>query len=207
MSRRSIASPIPSATGPARSGMPSSGPTRPATSRSRRRRRRRLLFAYLAVVALLFGTVIAAFTGHADPDTAAAPPTTSAPAISTTPSTSAAAGPDCSMPAGDQNSGEGVIAAFEHAYYVQRSGEAAHALVSPTAPSSAPFTIVANLDAGIATVAEGTTYCLDVDSLRPGVFTLALTESSPGGPGAQYRQRITTTEVDGRYVIASIDQA
>jgi hypothetical protein len=205
MSRRSMASPIPSATGPARSGVPSGGPSpRPTNSRSRRRR---LLFAYLAVLALIFGALIAAFTGNDDSETTA-PPAAALP-TSTVPSTTAtvAAGPDCSMPAGDQNTGEGVIAAFEHAYYVQRSGQAAHALVSPNAPSSAPFTVVANLDAGIATVAEGTTYCLDIDPLRPGVFTLTLTESGPGGPGTQYRQRITTTEVDGRYVIASIDQA
>ncbi|OZF01385.1 hypothetical protein CH299_11455 [Rhodococcus sp. 14-2686-1-2] len=166
-----------------------------------------MLFAYLAVLALIFGALIAAFTGD-DASETTAPPAAALP-TSAVPSTTATvtAGPDCSMPAGDQNSGEGVIAAFEHAYYVQRSGTAAHALVSPNAPSSAPFTVVANLDAGIATVAEGTTYCLDIDPLRPGVFTLTLTESGPGGPGTQYRQRITTTEVDGRYVIASIDQA
>ncbi|OZD13025.1 hypothetical protein CH253_18335 [Rhodococcus sp. 06-156-3C] len=165
-----------------------------------------MLLAYLAVLALISGALIAAFTGGDDPETAAAP--VPPPTTSTAASTTAAAGPDCSMPAGDQSSGDGVIAAFEHAYYVQRSGQAAHALVSPDAPSSAPFTVVANLDAGIATVAEGTTYCLDIDPLRPGVFTLTLTESGPDGtPGVQYRQRITTTEVAGRYVIASIDQA
>ncbi|WP_308122635.1 hypothetical protein, partial [Rhodococcus sp. BP-324] len=173
---------------------------------TRSRRRRRLLFAYLAVAALLFGALIAAFTGG-DSDTATAP-TPSVVATITAPTTPPApAGPDCSMPAGDQNSGEGVIAAFEHAYYAQRSGAAAHALVSPDAPPSAPFTVVANLDAGIATVPAGTTYCLDIDALRPGVFTLTLTEAGPGGPGTQYRQRITTSEVDGRYVIASIEQA
>ncbi|OZC46687.1 hypothetical protein CH289_21850 [Rhodococcus sp. RS1C4] len=167
-----------------------------------------MLFAYLAVLALIFGALIAAFTGDDDSETTATPavalPTSAVPSTTAT----VAAGPDCSMPAGDQNTGEGVIAAFEHAYYVQRSGAAAHALVSPNAPSSAPYTVVTNLDAGIATVAEGTTYCFDIDPLRPGVFTLTLTESGPGGPGTQYRQRITTTtEVDGRYVIASIDQA
>lgn len=205
MSRRSMTSPIPSATGPARSGMPSGGPS-PRPTNSRSRRRRRLLFAYLAVLTLIFGALIAAFTGGDDESQTAATPAP-APTTSAAASTTVAAGPDCSMPTGDQNSGEGVIAAFEHAYYVQRSGAAAHALVSPNAPSSAPFTVVANLDAGIATVAEGTTYCLDIDPLRPGVFTLTLTESGPGGPGTQYRQRITTTEVEGRYVIASIDQA
>lgn len=203
MSRRSMASPIAPATGPSRSGMPSGTP-RSTTGRSRRRPK--LLLAYLAVVALLAGALVAAFSGDdspaADSTTATASTTGSAPTT-----TAAPAGPDCSMPIGNQDSGTGAIAAFEHAYYVQRSGAAAHALVSPEAPSTAPFTVAANLDAGIATVAAGTTYCLDIDPLRPGVFTLTLTESGPNGPGVQYRQRITTTEVDGRYVIASIDPA
>jgi hypothetical protein len=205
MSRRSMTSPIASAVGPTRSGMSSGGSPRPPSTRSPRRRR--LLFAYLAVVGLVVGALIAAFTGD-DSDTAAAltPSVVATTAAPTTPA--APAGPDCSMPAGDQYSGAGVIAAFEHAYYVQRSGAAAHTLVSPDAPPSAPFTIVANIDAGIATVPAGTTYCLDIDALRPGVFTLTLTEAGPdGAPGVQYRQRITTTEVDGRYVIASIEQA
>ncbi|MBY4212619.1 hypothetical protein HQO27_01720 [Rhodococcus fascians] len=165
-----------------------------------------MLVGSLAVLSLLLGASIAAFTGD-DAGTTPAPVTAPAP-TSTAPSTTAVAGPDCSMPQGDQLSGAGVIAAFEHAYYVQRSGAAAHALISPDAPPDAPFTVVANLDAGIATVAPGTTYCLDIDALRPGIFTLTLTESSPqGSPGTQYRQRITTTEVDGAYVIASIEQA
>ncbi|RRQ25343.1 hypothetical protein DK926_23855 [Rhodococcus sp. Eu-32] len=165
-----------------------------------------MFVAYLAVTALLAGTLIAAFTGD-NSDTVATPAPSAVAPTSAATTRPAPAGPDCSMPTGDQTSGEGVIAAFEHAYYVQRSGAAAHALVSPDAPSSAPFTVVANLDAGIATVAAGTTYCLDIDTLRPGVFTLTLTESGPDGPGTQYRQRITTSEVDGRFVIASIEQA
>ncbi|MDJ0396165.1 hypothetical protein QMK17_22870 [Rhodococcus sp. G-MC3] len=204
MSRRSMASPIAPATGPARSGLPSGTP-RSTTGRPRLRRPR-LLFAVIAAVALLTGALVAALSGSdsSTTESAGTPPTTT---LSATATTAATAGPDCSMPRGDQDSGTGAIAAFEHAYYVQRSGAAAHALISPEAPSTAPFTVVANLDAGIATVAADTTYCLDIDPLRPGVFTLTLTEGGPAGPGVQYRQRITTTEVDGRHVIASIDDA
>lgn len=207
MSRRSMTSPIARATGPSRSGIAPGSSPRPTTTHSSRRRRR-LLFAYAAVTALLFGALIAAFTGgDSDTSVAATRATTTAAAAPVT-TTAVKAGPNCSMSTGDQDSGEGVIAAFEHAYYVQRSGTAAHALISPDAPSTAPFTVAANLDAGIATVPDGTRYCLDVDALRPGVFALTITESSADGvPGTQYRQRITTTEVDGRYVIASIDAA
>ncbi|MFC8178739.1 hypothetical protein ACFULT_07690 [Rhodococcus sp. NPDC057297] len=207
MSRRSMTSPIARATGPSRSGMPSGSSSRPTPTPRPSRLRRRLLFAFAAVVALLFVALIAVFTGGDSTTPAAAPPaaTTTAPPVAIP---AVPAGPDCTMPPGDQNSGEGVIAAFEHAYYVQRSGTAAHALISPDAPSTAPFTVAANLDAGIATVPEGTRYCLDVDALRPGVFALTITESSADGvPGTQYRQRITTTEIEGSYVIASIDAA
>nr|WP_249277171.1 hypothetical protein [Rhodococcus sp. 06-621-2] len=207
MSRRSMASPIARATGPSRSGMPSGSSPRPAPTTRPPRLRRRLLFAFAAVFALLFGALIAVFTGGDSTTPAAAPPAATATATPVT-TTTVKAGPDCTMSTGDQDSGEGVIAAFEHAYYVQRSGTAAHALISPDAPSTAPFTVAANLDAGIATVPDGTRYCLDLDALRPGVFALTITESSADGvPGTQYRQRITTTEVDGRYVIASIDAA
>ncbi|MBY4130213.1 hypothetical protein HQO83_17600 [Rhodococcus fascians] len=153
---------------------------------------------FLAVAAAVFLS-----GGDSEPNTTV----TDTPISSSVAPTTVPAGPDCSMPAGDQNSGPGVIAAFEHAYYVQRSGTAAHALVSPNAPTSAPFTVEANLDAGIATVPAGTTYCLDIDPLRTGSYTLTLTESGPNGPGTQYRQRITTDQVDGRYVIAAIEQA
>lgn len=206
MSRRSMTSPIARATGPSRSGMPSGSSPRPTPTTRSPRLRRRLLFAFAAVFALLFGALIAVFTGgDSDTPAAATPATTTAPSV-TIPAV--IAGPDCTMPPGDQNSGEGVIAAFEHAYYVQRSGSAAHALISPDAPSTALFTVAANLDAGIATVPDGTRYCLDLDTLRPGVFALTITESSADGvPGTQYRQRITTTEIEGSYVIASIDAA
>ena len=196
MMRRSTTSPIASATGPARSGVPSSAPRLP---RSRRR-----AFAALGTVVCAAVAAAVLLSGvDSEPDTTASETIVSSSVAPTT----VAAGPDCSMPTGDQNSGPGVIAAFEHAYYVQRSGAAAHALVSPNAPAIAPFTVEANLDAGIATVPAGTTYCLDIDPLRTGSYTLTLTESGPNGPGTQYRQRITTDQVDGRYVIAAIEQA
>ncbi|WP_235581820.1 hypothetical protein [Rhodococcus sp. Leaf278] len=196
MIRRSTTSPIASATGPARSGVPSSSPRLP-------RSRRRAFAALGAVVCAAVAAAVLLSGGDSEPDTTASDTIVASSVAPTT----VAAGPDCSMPTGDQNSGPGVIAAFEHAYYVQRSGAVAHALVSPNAPASAPFTVEANLDAGIATVPAGTTYCLDIDPLRTGSYTLILTESGPNGPGTQYRQRITTDQVDGRYVIAAIEQA
>ncbi|WP_245819552.1 hypothetical protein [Rhodococcoides yunnanense] len=197
MTRKSTANPIASATGPG--GAPES------KVRTTHHFRRHAL-AVAAGLASLAAVCIVAFSDT--DDDASAPESTRGTAVTTAPPTTfVATGPDCSMPRGNQSSATGVIAAFEHAYYVQRSGSAAHALVSPHAPAGAPFTVVANLDSGIATVAENTTYCLDIDPVDSNVHRLTLTESGPDGPGVQYRQRITTDEVDGHYVITSIDQA
>lgn len=111
------------------------------------------------------------------------------------------------MPEGGQDSGENVIRAFEHRYYSQRSGQAARELVSPDADPSAPFTVTANLDAGIATVPAGTTYCLGIAPVLAGVYAVTITETRPDGARSQYAQQITTGVVDGRHVIESITEA
>ena len=97
------------------------------------------------------------------------------------------------------------IRAFEHRLYVERSGSAAFELISPTAP---PFTTVENLDIGIAETPVGSKYCLDLDPVLPGLFTLTVSLVQPDGtPGPKYRtQRVTTSVVDGRHLIESITE-
>lgn len=109
------------------------------------------------------------------------------------------------MPAGGQDSGENAIRAFEHRLYVERSGAAAFELISPTAPQ---FTTVENLDIGIAETPVGSKYCLDLDPVLPGLFTLTVSLVQPDGtPGPKYRtQRVTTSVVDGRHLIESITE-
>ncbi len=118
---------------------------------------------------------------------------------STTPSPEPAG---CPVSAGDQNSGEGVIAAFEHAYYTLRSADAAIALLTPGA---APF--AADMQSAINATPEGTTYCMTVTGVSAGTYAMELDESRPSGKGASLYQRITTAVIDGRHFITSITDA
>ena len=219
MAREHHGSSIVSATGPSRSPRRPQPPRAASGSRGRSRRRAALLFggAAVTVAAVLTGVIVA--TGD-DPEPAQGPlPAdaliTSAPSTSTDTSAPSESSPtsapaesaqgDCSMPAGGQDSGENAIRAFEHRLYVERSGAAAFELISPAAP---PFTSVANLDAGIAATPVGSTYCLDLDPVLPGLFTLTVSLVQPDGtPGPKYRtQRVTTSVVDGRHLIESITE-
>ena len=93
----------------------------------------------LVVVSLLGWFLIRTFAGTEAPaptlaaDSSTEP--TSAPALAVTPpveTTEPVADPSaCRTDTGDQKSGAGVIAAFEHAYYVARSGAAVRALATP----------------------------------------------------------------------------
>ncbi|QYB00045.1 hypothetical protein I1A62_02720 (plasmid) [Rhodococcus sp. USK10] len=103
----------------------------------------------------------------------------------------------CHSDRGDQKTGTGVIAAFEHAYYVLRSGHAARAL---TAPGS-PLPTADKIQAGIDTVPIGTNYCLRTIETINDHYTVVLTEMRPGEPAMQFTQTITTTHIDGRWLI------
>ncbi|MGW4338518.1 hypothetical protein ACWEK5_37825 [Rhodococcus koreensis] len=103
----------------------------------------------------------------------------------------------CHSDRGDQKTGTGVIAAFEHAYYVLRSGHAARAL---TAPGS-PLPTADKIQAGIDTVPNGTNYCLRTIETINDHYTVVLTEMRPGEPATQFTQTITTTHIDGRWLI------
>lgn len=103
----------------------------------------------------------------------------------------------CRNDAGDQKSGPGVIAAFEYAYYVTRSGAAVRALTTPdTSLSSAE-----KIQAGIDTVPAGTAHCVRIAPITNGIYSVALTEMRPGQPLAQFPQSITAKELDGRWFV------
>lgn len=104
----------------------------------------------------------------------------------------------CRTDSGDQKSGPGVIAAFEYAYYVDRSGEAARALATPESPLPQGSSIQTN---GIDTVPPGTTHCVRITPIGTGVYSVALAEMRPGQPPVQFPQTITTKEIDGRWFI------
>ncbi|MFC1473152.1 hypothetical protein [Rhodococcus qingshengii] len=106
----------------------------------------------------------------------------------------------CRNDAGDQKSGPGVIASFEYAYYVTRSGAAVRALT--TTDTSLPS--AENIQAGIHTVPAGTTHCVRITPITNGIYSVALTEMRPGQPPTQFPQTITAKALDGRWFVDSI---
>lgn len=181
-------------------------PKRPRVPRARTPRRQVAAVTALAiaVLVLLVGVVVGAASviGRVTDDEPSniSEIVNSVATPSTTPSPEPAG---CPVTAGDQSSGEGVIAAFEHAYYSLRSADAVIAVMAPGAVSYSP----AEVQAGIDSIPAGTTYCMTVTGVSAGTYALELTETRPSGKGASLFQRITTAEIDGRHFITSITDA
>ncbi|MFJ7621395.1 MAG: hypothetical protein ACI9JD_000929 [Rhodococcus sp. (in: high G+C Gram-positive bacteria)] len=188
-------------------------PTPPKRPRKRASRSPRLHYiaALIVVVALLGWFVLRLLSGNdervqeriADETGTSETATTldvtpPAPATARTTETDPTA---CRTDPGDHKSGPGVIAAFEHAYYVTRSGTAVRALATPD--TSLPS--VDKIQAGIDTVPTGTTHCVRITPIAAGIYSVALTEMRPGQPPAQFPQTITAKEVDGRWFVDVIN--
>lgn len=168
---------------------------------TRRPAGKELSYAGLAAVGVvgLAGWGLTALVGGGDddadfgglvPDTATAAPT------------AAAADDPCSPGEGDQLSGEGVIAALEHRYYLLRSGESVRELMAP----DAPLPDAAMIQQGIDTVPLGTTHCLEVTAIGPNIYSAQITEVRPDRRN-EFKQRITTTTAeDGRVMIRAIEE-
>ncbi|MGW4369057.1 hypothetical protein ACWEKT_25755 [Nocardia takedensis] len=103
--------------------------------------------------------------------------------------------------AGGTQSGPDAVLAFQYAYYVERSGERARAVVAPEAPiSPAPV-----IQRGIDTVPAGTTHCVRVVTITENRYSVEVTEYRPGGTPATYnRQTVTTAVIGGRTLITGI---
>ena len=177
----------------------------------------RYVAALIVVVALLGWFVLRLFSGDSEPASAALVDETSSteptPTLTITPPLLAnepAADPDpdlCRTDPGDQKSGPGAIAAFEHAYYVTRSGDAVRALATPDSPLPQGPAIQT---AGIDTVPPGTTHCVRITPVNTtdttGVYTVVLAEMRPGQAPLQWPQTITTKQIDGRWFIDVISK-
>jgi len=123
-----------------------------------------------------------------------------APTLDVTPPAPGAAETDptaCRTDRGDQKSGPGVIAAFEYAYYLTRSGAAVRALTTPD--TSLPP--AEKIQAGIDTVPTGTTHCVRITPITTDVYSVALAEMRPGAEPAQFPQTISTTNIDGQWFV------
>ena len=104
---------------------------------------------------------------------------------------------------GGTSDGVAAILAFDHAYYVERSGAKARAVVTPEAPVGSAETI----QGGIDSVPQGTEHCLAVTETAPGRYAVTLSELRPDGSTKKYEQVVTTADRDGRTYITSIGDA
>ncbi|MFF0490249.1 hypothetical protein ACWDSJ_37405 [Nocardia sp. NPDC003482] len=102
---------------------------------------------------------------------------------------------------GSTASGPDAILAFQHAYYVARSGALARTVTTPDAWVSPPQVI----DLGIATIPAGTHHCVEITPVPDGRFDVRVTESRPDQTSRVYRQIVTTTTQSDVTLITRID--
>ncbi|AMY26305.1 hypothetical protein [Rhodococcoides fascians] len=204
--RRTAAAPTPPVDD-ATSQLPAS-PVRP-----RRRISPTWIVAAGVAAAALIGAVVVVNGQDDAPDptnsTVVAAPT-AAPRASTTAPTSAAPAPFCtaaSTPdatttdaAGGRGNAVDVIAAFEHAYYVERSGAAvASLMVSPAPPE--------RIQAVIDRTPAGTEHCVTIAATdNPDVHAVALALRTPSGSESAIASRITTVRTGANYAISNVEE-
>lgn len=186
------------------SPQPDKVPKPPREKRSRSPRLR-YLAALIVVAALLGWFLLRIFSGQGDTvpphlvgeSSVSNPTQDAAPQTLAAEPTSAVDPGACRTDRGDQKSGPGVIAAFEYAYYITRSGAAVRALTTPE--TSLPP--AEKIHAGIDTVPTGTTHCVRITLIATDVYSVALAEMRPGAEPAQFAQTITTKNIDGRWFV------
>ena len=185
---------------------PQKTPKRPR-KRDSRSPRLRYVAALIVVVALLGWFVLRLLSGNDESAQERIADETdiseTSPTLDITPPAPVAAETDptaCRTDPGDQKSGAGVIAAFEHAYYVARSGTAVRELTTPDTSLPAKEKI----QAGIDTVPTGTTHCVRITAIAAGIYSVALTEMRPDQTPGQFSQTITTKDINGRWFVDSI---
>ena len=103
----------------------------------------------------------------------------------------------CRAERGDQRSGQGVIAAFNYAYYNRRDAVAARALATPTSSVKA----APELQTFIDKLPQGTNYCLRTVELSDGVFLVDLSVMRPDVPVERGTQTVTTAKIDGKWFV------
>ncbi|WP_159925199.1 MULTISPECIES: hypothetical protein [Nocardia] len=144
-------------------------------------------------------TVVTASTIVTAPPTAAAPPHAhTMPGCTQARSEGRVSG---TGPGGTGN-GPDAILAFEHAYYVLRSGAAARAVVEGAAIPDAE-----GIQRGIDQVPVDTRYCVEISALSDGRYLVDLSEQWPGETAATFTQVVTVTSRDGRTLITAIAPA
>ncbi|GAB2670986.1 hypothetical protein GCM10027088_57270 [Nocardia goodfellowii] len=159
----------------------------------------------LAVVIGLVATIIALNRDPGGDDdgkvTAAPPPTTTAalscPALADGRVT-------VGNGAGNTGSGPGAILGFQHAFYVERSGEKARTFVAPDSENISPVETIQK--AINEEIPAGTTHCLRITEVTPETFDVDLTEHRPNGVTNVYPQVVTVVNRDGKILIHAINR-
>ncbi|MFE7719820.1 hypothetical protein ACFU44_12355 [Nocardia rhizosphaerihabitans] len=106
-----------------------------------------------------------------------------------------------SAEAGGTGSGPDAVLAFQYAYYVNRSGEQARAMVAPDADVS-PAAVIQR---GIDSIPVGTTHCVRITTVAADRYTVEVTEFRPAGAPATYtKQSVRTALIGDRTLIAGI---
>ncbi|WP_280335709.1 hypothetical protein [Nocardia wallacei] len=152
--------------------------------------------AVTGMVALGITTTGNTRSGTAGPTATAAPPTTTVPAAA-----SACAGLTATVVTdgpGDTASVAGVIAAFEHAYYRDRSAETALRVVGPEtglAPDA--------LAAGIASIPAGSTHCVAITPIAETTARVHVVELHPDRVRVDYLQLVNTRPAEGGGLLIS----
>lgn len=158
--------------------------------------------AGVAVVVVIGANVLGGGSDNPDgPEAVAAVAETTNAAAPTTDSSgttgeSTEVGDECRADRGDQKSGPGVIAAWNHAYYSQRDGAAARALATPNSSVVAADELQKFIDE----VPEGTSYCVSTTELNGDVYLVDLSELRPGGV-ERITQTVTTKKIDGQWFV------
>lgn len=167
-----------------------------------------------AVIVVAGAIGLTGLVGGSDDDAVGTDPVAALNSSASTSAPSGTAGSDADCPstvtgtlstgrdAGDQSSGVGVIKAFDHAYYVQRSAAAARALGTPTARLGS----AEQMQTYINQLPAKTRHCLSITDEGKGLYAVELSEIPPGGGAPTIiRQRVQTTTADGKAWIVSID--
>ncbi|MGV9822936.1 hypothetical protein [Nocardia xishanensis] len=185
---------------------PTAAPTIPLAAHRAGLPRRLGLCTALGVAAVL-GT--AGIVSIADRDytpaviptmTANSPTTTSTPAVAG--ACTGLSGQTVTAGPGDTHTPAGVIAAFEHAYYVQRDAMAALRLIAPEVGIGGEA-----LAAGIASIPLGSVHCVAITAIADGAADVHVVELRPDGQRIDYLQLINVRRnPDGATVITNIQK-
>ncbi|MFD6057829.1 hypothetical protein [Rhodococcus wratislaviensis] len=182
----------------------------------RARRNRRALIGAFSAVALVtvagVGAAAISFTGSSsNAQPLDIPGTTTASAESTPPAPTAASTVSwCPALAlddrvegngtGGTDSGPNAILAFDHGFYVARSGTEARRVVAPDSQVAS----AEQLQEGIDQTPEGTEHCLSIRPLAPGEWAVDVQEKRPNGEVNVYPQIFRTDNRDGQVLVTAI---